>query len=160
MQQFDAVSLGILWDRLIAIADETVEALVRTSFSSIVRENYDLACVLFDADGNSLAQGSFSQPVFIGTAPADVAPHAGAFSGGDAAAGRRRHHERRLDRHGAPLRHQRDAARCSATAGWSGFVDEHHPSARYRRRAASRPTNAEIYEEGLQIPDLQALPGR
>ena len=69
MQQFDAVSLGILWDRLIAIANETVEVLVRTSFSSIVRENYDLACVLFDADGNSLAQGSFSQPVFIGTGP-------------------------------------------------------------------------------------------
>ena len=42
---------------------------MRTSFSSIVRENYDLACVLFDADGNSLAQGSFSQPVFIGTGP-------------------------------------------------------------------------------------------
>lgn len=69
MQQFDAVSLGILWDRLIAIANETVEVLVRTSFSSIVRENYDLACVLFDADGNSLAQGAFSQPVFIGTGP-------------------------------------------------------------------------------------------
>ena len=42
----DAVSLGILWDRLISIANETVEVLVRTSFSSIVRENYDLACVL------------------------------------------------------------------------------------------------------------------
>ncbi len=65
----DAVSLGILWDRLIAIANETVEVLVRTSFSSIVRENYDLACVLLDADGNSLAQGSRSQPVFIGTGP-------------------------------------------------------------------------------------------
>ncbi len=66
---FDAVGLGILWDRLIAIANETVEVLVRTSFSSIVRENYDLACVLLDADGNSLAQGSRSQPVFIGTGP-------------------------------------------------------------------------------------------
>jgi len=69
MSQFDAVSLGILWDRLIAIANETVEVLVHTSFSSIVRENYDLACVLFDGDGNSLAQGAFSQPVFIGTGP-------------------------------------------------------------------------------------------
>ena len=65
----DTVSLGILWDRLIAIANETVEVLVRTSFSSIVRENYDLACVLLDEEGNSLAQGSRSQPVFIGTGP-------------------------------------------------------------------------------------------
>jgi len=68
----DAVSLGILWDRLIAIANETVEVLVRTSFSSIVRENYDLACVLLDAEGNSLAQGSRSQPVFIGTGPQTI----------------------------------------------------------------------------------------
>ncbi len=67
--ELDAVSLGILWDRLIAIANETVEVLVRTSFSSIVRENYDLACVLLDEEGNSLAQGSRSQPVFIGTGP-------------------------------------------------------------------------------------------
>lgn len=69
MKDLDAISLGVLWDRLIAIANETVETLVRTSFSSIVRENYDLACVLFDGDGNLLAQGSFGQPVFIGTGP-------------------------------------------------------------------------------------------
>lgn len=69
MEDFDAISLGVLWDRLIAIANETVETLVRTSFSSIVRENYDLACVLFDGEGNLLAQGSFGQPVFIGTGP-------------------------------------------------------------------------------------------
>lgn len=66
---FDAVSLGIMWDRLVSIANEVVEVLVRTSFSTIVRENYDLACMLFDADGRILAQGTFSQPVFIGTGP-------------------------------------------------------------------------------------------
>jgi len=69
MNNLDVISLGVLWDRLIAIANETVETLVRTSFSSIVRENYDLACVLFDGDGHLLAQGSFGQPVFIGTGP-------------------------------------------------------------------------------------------
>ena len=30
---FDAVSLGILWDRLISLTDEIVSTLVRTSFS-------------------------------------------------------------------------------------------------------------------------------
>ena len=69
MSNFDPVSLGILWDRLISITNEIVEALVRTSFSSIVRESYDLAVVLFDANGRSLAQGTFCQPVFIGTGP-------------------------------------------------------------------------------------------
>jgi N-methylhydantoinase B len=68
-QSFDAVSLGIMWDRLVSIADEVVSTLVRTSFSLIVRENYDLSVVLLDAEGNSLAQGSYSVPSFTGTAP-------------------------------------------------------------------------------------------
>jgi len=64
---YDPVSLGILWDRLISITDEIVSTLVRTSFSINVRESYDLSCVLFDADGNPIAQGSYSVPSFTGT---------------------------------------------------------------------------------------------
>ncbi|MCC7271446.1 MAG: hydantoinase B/oxoprolinase family protein [Alphaproteobacteria bacterium] len=66
---FDAVSLGILWDRLISLTDEIVSTLVRTSFSTIVSESYDLSCVVLDAEANSIAQGTMSIPVFIGSAP-------------------------------------------------------------------------------------------
>ena len=45
-ESFDAVSLGILWDRLVSIADEIVSTLVRTSFSTIVSESYDLTVVI------------------------------------------------------------------------------------------------------------------
>ena len=69
MNQFDPVSLGIMWDRLISITDEILTALVRTSFSTNVRESYDLSCVLFDSTGSSLAQGTYSVPSFTGTAP-------------------------------------------------------------------------------------------
>lgn len=69
MSGMDAITLGILWDRLVSIADEIVNALVRTSFSTNVRESYDLSCVLFDAKGRSVAQGSYSVPSFTGTAP-------------------------------------------------------------------------------------------
>ena len=72
MRQYDPVELGILWDRLISIADEAVSALIRTSFSLMVREVGDLSCVLFDSTGRSLAQGSFSQPAFTGTAPQTI----------------------------------------------------------------------------------------
>ncbi len=65
----DAVDLGIMWDRLIAITDEIVSTLVRTSFSTIVSESYDLTVVVLDADGRLMAQGAYSIPVFIGTAP-------------------------------------------------------------------------------------------
>lgn len=66
--RYDPVALGIQWDRLISIADEIVSALVRTSFSTNVRESYDLSCVIFDARGRSIVQGTYSVPSFTGTA--------------------------------------------------------------------------------------------
>jgi len=72
MRELDAVSTGIYWDRLTAITNEILSALVRTSFSPNVRESYDLACMLFDADGRSIAQGTYSVPSFTGSAPRTV----------------------------------------------------------------------------------------
>lgn len=69
---FDAISLGILWQRLIAITDEGVSTLVRTAFSTVVREGYDLSVLLLDAQGNLLAQGTQSIPSFTGSAPATL----------------------------------------------------------------------------------------
>ncbi len=72
-KQLDAISLGVMWDRLISITDEIVSTLVRTSFSTIVREAYDLTAVITDAQGHLLAQGRWSAPPFIGTAPLTMA---------------------------------------------------------------------------------------
>ena len=69
MKQIDAVDLGIMWDRLIAITDEILLSIVRTAFSVGVREAWDLACVVFDETGRSIAQATLSMPAFIGTAP-------------------------------------------------------------------------------------------
>ena len=52
--EFDPVSLEIFWSRLISIADESAAALLRTSFSTIVRESNDFATALMDANGDSL----------------------------------------------------------------------------------------------------------
>lgn len=72
MTTFDAVSLEILWKRLISIVDEASATLVRTSFSSVVRESHDFACVITTPDGSLLAQGTQSIPSFIGTLPRTV----------------------------------------------------------------------------------------
>ena len=58
---FDPVSLGIMWDRLVSLVDEVVSTLVRTSFSTIVNESYDLTCVLLDAEANAIAQGKIGR---------------------------------------------------------------------------------------------------
>ena len=73
MKTLDPIDLGIAWDRLIAITDEVLRSIVRTAFSVGVREAWDLACVLFDARGRSIAQATLSMPAFIGTAPLTMA---------------------------------------------------------------------------------------
>jgi len=69
---FDAVTLEILWRRIISAVDEAAKALRRTSFSTLVNESNDFACVLTDAAGQSLAQNTESIPSFIGTLPVTV----------------------------------------------------------------------------------------
>ncbi len=69
---FDPVELELLWRRLISLVDEAAAALVRTSFSTLVRESYDFSCIVTDARGESLVQATESIPSFIGTLPETV----------------------------------------------------------------------------------------
>ena len=67
--EFDPVSLEIFWSRLISIADESAAALLRTSFSTIVRESNDFATALMDANGDSLSENTAGIPSFVGILP-------------------------------------------------------------------------------------------
>ncbi len=71
-ERFDPVTLELLWRRLISLVDEAAAALVRTSFSTLVRESYDFSCIVTDDRGQSLVQATESIPSFIGTLPATV----------------------------------------------------------------------------------------
>jgi N-methylhydantoinase B len=55
---FDPVTIEIFWSRLISIADEAATGLLRTAFSTIVRESNDFATVLMDRDGNSISENT------------------------------------------------------------------------------------------------------
>ena len=70
---FDAVTLEVLWTRLSSMVDEAAAALVRTSFSPVVRESNDFSCVLTDEQGQSLVQASQGTPGFLGTLPKTTA---------------------------------------------------------------------------------------
>jgi N-methylhydantoinase B len=72
VQPFDAITLEIIWRRTISAVDEAAKALRRASFSTLVNESNDFACVLTDATGQSLAQNTESIPSFIGTLPVTV----------------------------------------------------------------------------------------
>jgi N-methylhydantoinase B len=56
------IELQIMWNRLIAVVEEQAQTLLRTAFSSIVREAGDLSAGIFDAKGRMLAQAVTGTP--------------------------------------------------------------------------------------------------
>ncbi len=63
--RIDPVALEIIWNRLLAVVTEQQDALMRTAFSTIVRESQDLACGLFDVQGRMIAQSVSGTPGHI-----------------------------------------------------------------------------------------------
>lgn len=146
----DPIFMEISWSRIISFVDEAAAALVRTAFSPIIREAEDYAVVLFDGDGNSLAQSTTSAPSFIGTLPMTM-----------------RHFRAALKEEGwnpgdvvitndpwIGSGHLQDISmiapifsRAGDLVAFSGVV-AHPPDMGGRWTAENR----EIYEEGLQIP--------
>lgn len=54
-----------MWNRLIAVVNEQATALMRTSFTTIVRESGDLSAGVFDTHGNMIAQAVTGTPGHI-----------------------------------------------------------------------------------------------
>jgi N-methylhydantoinase B len=61
----DPVTLEVIWNRLLSVANEQQDALIRTAFSTIVRESQDLACGMFDTHGRMIAQSISGTPGHI-----------------------------------------------------------------------------------------------
>ena len=61
-QQFDPITLEILWRRLISIVDEADATVARTAFSSLLRDAHDYTCMFTDRHGRELAQGTLATP--------------------------------------------------------------------------------------------------
>jgi len=69
MMKINPIKLGIIWKRLNGMIDEVAESFIRSSFSAVVRENYDMAFSLLDVKGRQFIQTKKSIPSFIGTLP-------------------------------------------------------------------------------------------
>jgi N-methylhydantoinase B len=61
----DQLVLDVLWNRLISVVNEQAAALMRTSFTSIVREAGDLSAGVFDRRGRMIAQAVTGTPGHI-----------------------------------------------------------------------------------------------
>lgn len=151
----DPISLEILWTRLVSLVDEAAATLVRTSFSTIVRESNDYAVVLLDRDARLLAQSSQSIPSFICTLPETV-----------------RHFLEKFQRdtlkpgdimitndpwlgtgHLPDINIAMPVFRDGVLVGFAGSV-AHSPDIGGRLRS---PGNRDLYEEGLRIPPMKLV---
>ena len=63
------LEIELLWRRLVTTVDEAATTLVRTSFSSVIRDFHDYACAIFDPTGRMLAQSTHSTPGLCGILP-------------------------------------------------------------------------------------------
>ena len=71
--KLDPIHLGLVWQRLNGIVDQVSETFIRAAFSTVVRDNYDMAFSLLDAKGRQFVQSKRSIPSFIGTLPRTLA---------------------------------------------------------------------------------------
>ena len=58
----ELIRLQVMWNRLLAVVEEQAQTLVRTAFSSMVRECGDLSAGVFDLQGRMLAQAVTGTP--------------------------------------------------------------------------------------------------
>lgn len=68
------VAHQIMWNRLISVVEEQAQALIRTAFSTSVREAGDLSAGVYDAKGRMLAQAVTGTPGHV-NAMADAVAH-------------------------------------------------------------------------------------
>ncbi len=66
--RIDAITLTVIWNTLISIAEELGVTLRNTAFSEGVREGDDFSTAIFDKDAVMIAQGNFS-PGHLGSMP-------------------------------------------------------------------------------------------
>ena len=68
------VAYQVMWNRLISVVEEQAQALVRTAFSTSVREAGDLSAGVYDTHGRMLAQAVTGTPGHV-NAMADAVAH-------------------------------------------------------------------------------------
>ncbi len=74
MTQHSKVAYQVMWNRLISVVEEQAQALVRTAFSTSVREAGDLSAGVYDVQGQMLAQAVTGTPGHV-NAMADAVAH-------------------------------------------------------------------------------------
>src|ERR1700745_1010769 len=69
----DTIRRQVMWNRLIAVCEEQAQIMIRTAFSTTVREAGDLSAGIFDLQGRMLAQAVTGTPGHVNSMMESVA---------------------------------------------------------------------------------------
>ena len=150
------IDFEVFKNLFLSVAEEMGVTLCRTSFSPNIKERLDYSCAVYDAAGETIAQGDH-MPVHLGAMPLSVRA---AIDHAPMAARRRRHAERSVPRRHAPARHHaglagvprpRDARPAFYVANRAHHSDVGGMS------PGSMPLAREIFQEGLIIPPVRLV---
>ncbi|MFB6121165.1 MAG: hydantoinase B/oxoprolinase family protein [Halobacteriaceae archaeon] len=159
MSGADPVTLEVVRNACMAVAEEMTATLVRTAYSPNVKERRDCSCALFDAAGRMVAQAE-TIPVHLGAMPFSVRAAVEAFPAetlnpGDAVL---------LNdpfRGGAHLPDLTLVTPVFADGDVIAYAANraHHADVGGATAGSVGAESTEIYEEGLRIPPVKLLDG-
>ena len=131
--RIDPIAFEIFKNLFVSVAEEMGVTLCRTSFSPNIKERLDYSCAIYDAAGETIAQGDH-MPVHLGAMPLSVRA---AIDHAPMQAGRRRRAERSVPRRHAPARHHAGVAGLPRARTPAGLLRRQpRPSLRRRRHVA------------------------
>ena len=97
----------IMWNRLIAVVEEQAQIMIRTAFSTTVREAGDLSAGIFDLHGRMMAQAVTGTPGHVNSMAESVGHFLKKFPAATMSPRRSLHHQRPLAGHRPPARPHR-----------------------------------------------------
>ena len=122
----------IMWNRLIAVVEEQARIMIRTAFSTTVREAGDLSAGVFDLHGRMIAQAVTGTPGHVNSMAESVGHFLKKFPIRPDESRRPLHHQRPVARYRSFARpHGRQP--CVLPGENRGAVCEYRPCHRYRR---------------------------
>lgn len=154
----DSVTLEVIRNGCIAIAEEMNANLIRTGYSPNIKERRDCSCALFDAEGEMISQAE-NMPVHLGAMPFSVAAaierFKGTFNPGDTVL---------LNdpfRGGAHLPDLTVVSPIFADGEIIAFAANraHHADVGGSTAGSVAADSTEIYQEGIRLPPVKLYEG-
>lgn len=153
----DPITLEVIRNSLTSVADEMIAALVRSSYSTNIKDRRDASCAVYGPGGDLIAQSEIGTPLHLGTMYSAIPTAMGLFpfsnlEPGDAVAFN-------LPHPSGPG-HLNDLTLISPVSGANGRVGIVANQAHHVDMGGFAPGSmpfgvTEIYQEGLQIPPVR-----